>query len=138
MSSNQFLVPDDFEVGMIVTGHSSEQMNVPVPTEEGGMAIKVIQDRTYNHGLYRIKAVQLPYLALECFWHEGGPQMTGMHQADTRVYRFMRISEEYANQYPDQLKIAKMAEDIMQRRAEMLMGLQQLQPPQAPQEGATP
>lgn len=102
------LQPDDYEVGLVLTGHSSEKMNIQVPTPDG-VELRSFEHRVYQHGLYRIKAIELPFLALECFWHEGGPQMCGMCHVDTRNHHFMKVSEDYVKAFPNILRLVEQA-----------------------------
>lgn len=99
------LKEDDFEIGMLITGHSSNQVlchnNV------------AYYDQTHNGHIYEIVAIDLPYIAVKeaqptepdyntaCyntimvdayFANTGNPT----HMIDIRNYKFMRTSPQMA------------------------------------------
>jgi len=97
---------DDFEVGMLVTGHSSDQLIF--------QNNEARYDRSYNGRIYRLEAIDLPYIAIKevrpNFLGGGNAYCTSVHtlavdavfaeagtqMVDIRHFRFMRVNKEMA------------------------------------------
>lgn len=91
------LQSDDFEVGMLIT---VVQSNIPKTEDNGFVFVKVqSNDTTYQGAVLEIKAIMLPYIVVKekVSKHGDDPYSNKAFSLDTRIYKFMKVTEEYAN-----------------------------------------
>jgi hypothetical protein len=94
---------DDFQPGQLVTGHSSNRIQIT--------SFGAIQDDHLNGKILKIVAINLPYIVVEELTAIPGMTTTFVttmpqdvvfganqkHIIDTRIQKLMRVSQEFAN-----------------------------------------
>lgn len=85
------LHPDDITVGMFITGVSNKPREVQdYDFDTGVTTTRIVHDTSYQHDVYRVEAIALPYIAVR--------SRSGLSsQLDTRQTEIMKVSDEYAD-----------------------------------------
>ena len=91
------LQPDDFEIGMLVTGHHS------VPSSHERMpwgATEPVQVKNspchrFENKIYEIIGIQLPYILIKMIWHDIAIENGSRHMVDTRRFVFMQVEPAF-------------------------------------------
>lgn len=91
------LAPDDFEKGVLITGHHSLPLEYQTLPMGGTQVITVpcSQDCRFHNKIYKIVAIQLPYIIIELVWNDIAIANGGREMVDTRRFVFMKVESSF-------------------------------------------
>lgn len=88
-----YVKPDDFEVNMLLLGMVNT-CDLQAVRADGSIMSLSRQIWDFANQVFRIKAIQLPYIVVELVWSPIPVAIGKRQMVDTRFFRFMKANIE--------------------------------------------